>query len=131
MTGLKHAGGFLDYRPGVRGVVNDVQTSAIFIEFANHISLNTVEVVWGKPARPEWSQALEITPRTVHALHVTVRLLLYCIASECRHCTAREHGTILAAQSLAAHSQATTLLAEICGSCSEMTSRLVKSFVYA
>ena len=57
----------------MRGVVDDVQTSAIFIEFANHISLNTVEVVWGKPARPEWSQALEITPRTVHALHVTVR----------------------------------------------------------
>ena len=68
----------------MRGVVEDVQTSAIFIEFANHISLSTVEVVWGKPARPEWSQALEITPRTVHALHVTVRLLLSCIGFKCR-----------------------------------------------
>ena len=81
----------------MRGVVDDVQTSAIFIEFANHISLNTVEVVWGKPPRPEWSQALEITPRTVHALHVAVRMLLPCTTSECRRSTAREHGTLLAA----------------------------------
>ena len=38
------AGGFLDYRPGVRGIVDDVQTSAIFIEFANHVNLSSVEV---------------------------------------------------------------------------------------
>lgn len=37
------AGGFLDYRPGMRGIVDDVQTSAIFLEFANHVKLNTVE----------------------------------------------------------------------------------------
>ena len=37
------AGGFLDYRPGMRGVVDDVQTSAIFLEFANHVNLSTVE----------------------------------------------------------------------------------------
>ncbi len=37
------AGGFLDYRPGMRGIVDDVQTSAIFLEFANHVNLNTVE----------------------------------------------------------------------------------------
>ncbi len=123
------AGGFLDYRPGMRGIVDDVQTSAIFIEFANHVNLSNVEarplltchataavrqvpgvsefrrplpslaadglpahstlsgchgnswgadllrkmqVVWGKPPRPEWGQALEITPRTVHATSVTV-----------------------------------------------------------
>ena len=33
-----------------------------------------LQVVWGKPPRPEWGQALEITPRTVHAMSVTVRL---------------------------------------------------------
>lgn len=38
------AGGFLDYRPGMRGIVDDVQTSAIFIEFANHVNLSSVEV---------------------------------------------------------------------------------------
>ena len=38
------AGGFLDYRPGMRGIVDDVQTSAIFLEFANHVMLNSVEV---------------------------------------------------------------------------------------
>lgn len=37
------AGGFLDYRPGMRGIVDDVQTSAIFLEFANHVNLSTVE----------------------------------------------------------------------------------------
>ena len=37
------AGGFLDYRPGIRGIVDDVQTSAIFLEFANHVNLSTVE----------------------------------------------------------------------------------------
>ncbi len=37
------AGGFLDYRPGMRGIVDDVQTSAIFIEFANHVNLSNVE----------------------------------------------------------------------------------------
>ena len=38
------AGGFLDYRPGMRGIVDNVQTSAIFIEFANHVNLSSVEV---------------------------------------------------------------------------------------
>ena len=37
------AGGFLDYRPGMRGTVDDVQTSAIFLEFANHVNLSSVE----------------------------------------------------------------------------------------
>ncbi|KAK9909603.1 hypothetical protein WJX75_004848 [Coccomyxa subellipsoidea] len=63
-------GGFLDYRPGLRGLVDDVTTSAIFIEHANHATLSNVEVVWGKPARPEWGQTLEITPHSVHALSV-------------------------------------------------------------
>lgn len=31
-----------------------------------------MQVVWGKPARPEWGQALEITPHTVHALSMEV-----------------------------------------------------------
>ncbi len=38
-------GGFLDYRPGLRDVVDDVTTSAVFIEFANHATLNNVEVL--------------------------------------------------------------------------------------
>ena len=36
--------------------------------------LEQLQVVWGKPPRPEWGQALEITPRTVHAMSVTVSL---------------------------------------------------------
>lgn len=38
--------------------------------------LIVMQVVWGKPPRPEWGQALEITPRTVHAMSVTVSLLI-------------------------------------------------------
>ena len=30
------------------------------------------QVVWGQPARPEWGQALEVAPRTVHSLSVQV-----------------------------------------------------------
>ncbi|BDA42853.1 probable polygalacturonase [Coccomyxa sp. Obi] len=63
-------GGFLDYRPGLRGLVDDVTTSAIFLEHANHATLSNVEIVWGKPARPEWGQTLEITPHSVHAISV-------------------------------------------------------------
>lgn len=37
-------GGFLDYRPGLRGLVDDVLTSAIFVEYANHATLSDVEV---------------------------------------------------------------------------------------
>ena len=37
-------GGFLDYRPGLRGLVDDVTTSAIFLEHANHATLSNVEV---------------------------------------------------------------------------------------
>lgn len=38
-------GGFLDYRPGLRGLVDDVTTSAIFLEHANHATLSNVEVL--------------------------------------------------------------------------------------
>lgn len=37
-------GGFLDYRPSLRGLVDDVTTSAIFIEDANHATLSNIEV---------------------------------------------------------------------------------------
>lgn len=40
--------------------------------------LELLQVVWGKPPRPEWGQPLEITPRTVHAMSVTVSLRLLC-----------------------------------------------------
>jgi hypothetical protein len=38
------AGAFLDYRPSPRDVIDVEFTSAILIEFANHASLNNVEV---------------------------------------------------------------------------------------
>ena len=41
---------------------------------SHEVLINTMQVVWGKPARPEWGQALEITPHTVHALSVEVRM---------------------------------------------------------
>ena len=37
-------GGFMDYRPDQRDLVYDVATSALFVEHANHITLNNVEV---------------------------------------------------------------------------------------
>ena len=65
------AGGFLDYRPGMRGIVDDVQTSAIFVEFANHVNLSSVE------ARPLLTCHIPaaITQVTGVSLEVTVSLL--------------------------------------------------------
>lgn len=45
-------GGFLDYRPSMRDVVDDVSTSAVFMEFANHATLTNVEV----KISPLWQQ---------------------------------------------------------------------------
>lgn len=100
-------GGVRDLRPGLRGIVRDVASAAVFVEYANHIHLADLEaslgsrwtqlqaragalpeaaaphrllltvpgsqVVWGAPARPEWGQPIEISPRTVHALSVQAR----------------------------------------------------------
>ena len=43
-------GGFLDYRPGARDVVDDVSTSALFVEFANHVDLKDVEARTAHPS---------------------------------------------------------------------------------
>ena len=45
-------GGFLDYRPGARDVVDDVSTSAVFMEFANHVDLKNVEASSTAPRHP-------------------------------------------------------------------------------
>ncbi len=38
------AGGFLDYRPGIRNIVDDVSTSAVLVEFANHADIKNLKV---------------------------------------------------------------------------------------
>ena len=38
------AGGFLDYRPGIRNIVDDVSTSAVLVEFANHANIKNLKV---------------------------------------------------------------------------------------
>lgn len=42
-----------------------------------------LQVVWGKPARPEWGQTLEITPHSVHALSVQVIKLAAVLLVSC------------------------------------------------
>ena len=38
------AGGFLDYRPGIRNIVDDVSTSAVLVEFANPADIKNLKV---------------------------------------------------------------------------------------